>query len=131
MHFILFISVLLNATTRKDEQGNIIGVVGIGQDITARLAQEREYSKLIDTANAPIFGVDTLGRVTIWNKNAHKLVGYTSDEVMGQKLVEQFITPEHRARVQSVIDEALAGQETANFEFPLMTKAGIRLEGEY
>jgi hypothetical protein len=55
------IEVLLNATTRKDEQGNVIGVVGIGQDITARLAQEREYSKLIDTANAPIFGVDTLG----------------------------------------------------------------------
>ena len=56
-----------------------------------------------------------MGRVTIWNKNAHKLVGYTSEEVMGQKLVEQFITPEHRARVQSVIDEALAGKETANF----------------
>ena len=53
------IEVLLNATTRRDEQGNVIGVVGIGQDITARLAQEREYSKLIDTANAPIFGVDT------------------------------------------------------------------------
>jgi PAS domain S-box-containing protein len=46
------IEVLLNATTRRDEQGNIIGVVGIGQDITARLAQEREYSKLIDSANA-------------------------------------------------------------------------------
>src|SRR5210317_1414685 len=56
------IEVLLNATTRRDEQGNVIGVVGIGQDITARLAQEREYSKLIDTANAPIFGVDTEGR---------------------------------------------------------------------
>lgn len=31
------------------------GVVGIGQDITGRIAQEREYAKLIDTANAPIF----------------------------------------------------------------------------
>ena len=48
------IEILLNATTRRDEHGKIIGVVGIGQDITARLAQEREYSKLIDSANAPI-----------------------------------------------------------------------------
>eukprot|EP00956_Cyclotella_meneghiniana_P011801 scaffold16582_cov75-Cyclotella_meneghiniana.AAC.5 len=128
------LEVLLNATTRRDEQGSVIGVVGIGQDITARLAQEREYSKLIDTANAPIFGVDTTGRVNVWNQNAHKLVGYAPEEVMGQNLVEQFITPEHRARVQSVIDEALAGEETANFEesvqllFPLMTKTGVRLE---
>jgi PAS domain S-box-containing protein len=52
------LEVLLNATTRRDEQGSVIGVVGIGQDITGRLAQEREYTRLIDTANAPIFGVD-------------------------------------------------------------------------
>jgi len=28
------IEILLNATTRKDEHGKVIGVVGIGQDIT-------------------------------------------------------------------------------------------------
>ena len=39
--------------------GSRPGVVGIGQDITGRIAQEREYTRLIDTANAPIFGVDT------------------------------------------------------------------------
>ncbi len=32
----------------------------------SRLAQEREYARLIDTANAPIFGVDTQGRVNVW-----------------------------------------------------------------
>ena len=122
------LEVLLNATTRRDEQGNVIGVVGIGQDITGRIAQEREYSKLIDTANAPIFGVDTQGKVTVWNQCAIRLVGYSSEEVMGHSLVQEFITPEHRSRVQGVLDQALAGDETANFEFPLMTKAGVRLE---
>jgi len=78
------IEVLLNATTRRNEHGKVIGVVGIGQDITARLAQEREYSKLIDNANAPIFGVDTQGRVNVWNQCAMKLVGYSLDEVMGK-----------------------------------------------
>jgi len=122
------IEILLNATTRRDEQGNIIGVVGIGQDITARLAQEREYSKLIDTANAPIFGVDTDGRVNVWNQCARKLVGYTMDEVFGKNLVQEFITKEYRSAVKSVLDQALRGEETANFEFPLITKNGIRIE---
>ena len=54
---------LLNATTRRDESNHVIGVVGIGQDITARIAQEQEYSKLIDTANAPIFSADRDGLV--------------------------------------------------------------------
>ncbi len=43
----------------------MIGVVGICQDITDRLAQEREYSKLIDMANTPIFAVDTQGAVNV------------------------------------------------------------------
>ena len=90
------LDVLLNATTRRDEQGNIIGVVGIGQDITGRLAQEREYSRLIDTANAPIFGVDTLGRVNVWNKVRYlcvsSLEGWT--DFLGGYLPPEFLSPE-------------------------------------
>jgi PAS domain S-box-containing protein len=122
------IEVLLNATTRRNEQGNVIGVVGIGQDITGRIAQEQEYSKLIDSANAPIFGVDTNGCVNVWNICARKLVGYSTEEVMGQSLVQEFITKDYQASVQAVLDRALDGQETANFEFPLITKAGARIE---
>ena len=122
------LEVLLNATTRRDEQGNIIGVVGIGQDITGRLAQEREYTRLIDTANAPIFGVNTLGRVNVWNKCASRLIGYSADEVMGRSLVQEFITNDYQASVQAVLDQALAGDETDNFEFPLITKAGAHIE---
>jgi len=122
------LEVLLNATTRRDEQGSVIGVVGIGQDITGRLAQEREYTRLIDTANAPIFGVDTQGRVNVWNKCAMRLTGYPSEEVMGHSLVKEFIRKEHQAAVQDVIDQTLHGKETANFDFPLMTKGKVRLE---
>jgi hypothetical protein len=34
--------------TRRNEHDNVICVVGIGQDITAHLAHEREYSTLFD-----------------------------------------------------------------------------------
>ena len=119
------LEVLLNATTRRDAQNRVTGVVGIGQDITARIAQEQEYSRLIDTANAPIFGIDRNGLVNVWNRNASKLMGFAGEEVMGRNLVKDFITDDYKARVQDVFTKALEGRETANFEFPLVTKAGV------
>jgi hypothetical protein len=72
------IEVLLNAMTRRIEHRNVISVVGIGQDITARLAHEKEYSKLIDYAYAPIFGVNTQGGINVWNRCAGKILGIYS-----------------------------------------------------
>ncbi|RLN50702.1 hypothetical protein BBJ28_00022624, partial [Nothophytophthora sp. Chile5] len=122
------VEILLNATPRYNELGEIVGVVSIGQDITERIAQEQEYSRLIDTANAPIFGVDSEGRVNIWNKKAAEIMQYSTDEVLGENLVEKFITEDYRMAVDAVLAKALAGTETANFEFPLITKAGRRVE---
>ncbi|RLN98606.1 hypothetical protein BBJ28_00008324 [Nothophytophthora sp. Chile5] len=122
------VEILLNATPRYNELGEIVGVVSIGQDITERIAQEHEYSRLIDTANAPIFGVDSEGRVNIWNKKAVEIMQYSTDEVLGENLVEKFITEDYRMAVNAVLSKALAGTETANFEFPLITKAGRRVE---
>ncbi|DBA02322.1 TPA: hypothetical protein N0F65_006197 [Lagenidium giganteum] len=122
------VEILLNATPRYNELGNIVGVVGIGQDITERIAQEQEYTRLIDTANAPIFGVDEEGRVNIWNKKAAEITQYTPSDVMGENLVEKFITVDYREAVGYVMSKALNGIETANFEFPLITKAGRRVE---
>lgn len=90
--------------------------------------QEPHYSNLIDSANAPIFGVDSEGRVNVWNKCAMRIVGYTAEEVMGKNLVKEFITKDYQASVGTVIDRALLGDETANYEFPLMTKDGVRIE---
>merc|ERR1712023_247623 len=116
------LDVLLNATTRRDGLGNVIGVVGIGQDITERIAQEREYVNLINTANAPIFGIDVDGRVNIWNQRAAKITGFSEEEVMGRQLVEDFITEDYRASVSEVLDNALKGNESDNYQFPIVTK---------
>jgi PAS domain-containing protein len=115
------LDVLLNATTWRDAQGNIIGVVGIRQDITGRLAQEHEYTCRIDTANAPIFGVDMLGCINVWKKCTMRLIGYSAEEVMDHSLVQEFITNDYQASVQAVLDKALTGAETENFKFPLIT----------
>ena len=42
--------------------------------------------------------------------------------------MKEFITRDYQASVGMVIDRALRGDETANYEFPLMTKEGARIE---
>ena len=129
------VEVLLNATTRRDGTGKVVGVVGVGQDITERkqAEQDRErvandLTQLIDTANAPIFGIDAQGLVTEWNQTAERITGYSKGDVMGQPLVAEFITEDYREAVSEVFDNALNGTETDNFEFPLYTKDGERVE---
>lgn len=126
-------TVLLNATTRRDNKGNITGVVGVGQDITELnqvMAESKRIAddlvRLIETANAPIFGIDVEGKVTEWNAKASSLLGFTKQETMGKSLVANFITEEFKRSVNEVLTKALAGSETANFEFPLFTKNSER-----
>ena len=47
---------------------------------------------------------------------------------MGQRLVEQYIREEYRTSVKAVLDNALRGQSTDNFTFPLFKKDGERVE---
>ncbi|KAE9226396.1 hypothetical protein PF004_g11658 [Phytophthora fragariae] len=51
------VEIVLCLTPRFETIGSVMGVVAIGQDVTERNTKEMEYRKLIQTANAPIFGV--------------------------------------------------------------------------
>ena len=61
---------LVNATTRRDAESNVVGVVGVAQDVTEAVERDvavrsmaRELRQLVDTANAPIFGINSEGKV--------------------------------------------------------------------
>jgi PAS domain S-box-containing protein len=47
----------------------------------------KELTQLIDTANAPIFGVDIDGKVKEWNQKVEAITGISKDEISGHKLV--------------------------------------------
>ena len=128
------VMVLLNSSTRRDANGKITGVLGVGQDISEmdklRTVSEsiaKELRQFIETANAPIFGIDSKGLVNEWNQTSEKITGFKKDEVLGKNLVQTYITEDYRKSVKKVLDDALRGKETANYEFPLFTKNGERV----
>ena len=77
--------VLLNASSRRNADGKIEGVVGVGQDITSRKQVGDELAVvatdlrlLIDSANAPILGTDAAGRVNERNAPSSNTIGSVS-----------------------------------------------------
>ena len=121
---------LVNATTRRDAESNIVGVVGVAQDVTESSKNERaikamanELRQLVDTANAPIFGIDIDGNVNEWNDKTAEITGYSREEAFDKPLVSTFIVKNLRQSVQDVLDNALKGNETSNYELEFRTKS--------
>jgi PAS domain S-box-containing protein len=128
-------TVLWNVSSILGDNASPIATIAQGYDITElnkiRLEQESialDMTLLVDTANAPIFGIDAHGRINEWNKQSEQITGYTKAEVLGQELVANFITDDYKAPVGEVLNKALEGEETANYEFPLYTKSGERVD---
>jgi PAS domain S-box-containing protein len=84
----------------------------------------KELRQFIETANAPIFGIDDNGLVNEWNQTFETITGFKKVDVLGKDLVQTYITEDFREAVKQVLDNALKGKETANFEFPLFTNEG-------
>lgn len=51
-----------------------------------------ELRQLIDTANAPIFGIDIHGDVNEWNDKTAEITGYSKEEALGKSLGMLFLS---------------------------------------
>lgn len=76
-----------------DQDGRVCGVVGISRDITRQKENEhrlRDQAELIDKANEAIVVGDLENRITLWNRGAERLFGWTATEMLGKPVSEVF-----------------------------------------
>jgi len=69
-----------------------------------------------------IFVLFSQGDVNEWNDKTAEITGFTKEEAFDFPLVETFIVPSLRQSVQEVLDNALKGIETSNYELEFRTK---------
>ena len=80
------------ASELKDDSGEVLGLVGIGRDITARkaheeaLRQEKERFQLLveEVKDYAIFMLNPEGNIISWNKGAENIKGYSEQEILGR-----------------------------------------------
>jgi PAS domain S-box-containing protein len=122
---------LVNITPQHDMNNVVVGVVLIAQDVTEAVERDRavasialELRQLIETANAPIFGIDVHGKVNEWNTRMSTITGFAKEEAINIPLVESFIAPSMKEKVGEILDAALNGNETSNYEVEVPSKSG-------
>lgn len=79
------------AVALHDEMGRITGAIESIRDITDRhraetalRASEEQFRRIVETANEGVWVTDVTGRTTFVNRRMAEMLGYTSEELLGQ-----------------------------------------------
>ena len=103
----------LNASALRDEDGKVIGAIGILRDMR-ELDKALAYSdSLIKNAPDPVFVSDLEGRILQANDAVYELLGFRPDEVLEQSL-SHFISPEETREFLAALREVIERGVTRN-----------------
>ncbi|HEX6536843.1 MAG TPA: PAS domain S-box protein [Gemmatimonadaceae bacterium] len=101
----------------------------LATDVTGRMRAERELRQahemvttLLDAAPVAIVAIDMESRVTMWNRSAESLFGWTADEVLGAPL--PIIAEESREEFARLRRELILGRRTEAYETRRRRKDG-------
>lgn len=73
-------------TLLKDESGNTVGTLSSGEDVTERRQSQKEMKLLASIVKHipdAICSMDIKGNVTSWNEGAEQMLGYKTEEILG------------------------------------------------
>jgi len=121
----------MDSYTQQIEIGGKPATHSVYIDITERKQAEdelrlaKEYAEnLIETANAMVIVLDIDGNITVFNKAAEEITGYSRSELLNRNWFEVVVPKERFPEVWAEFERLLTGNFPKNLENPIITKSG-------
>lgn len=123
----LWIDIHFSTYTADDKTNLLVLVKDISKIKFAELAVQQkalELQNLIQTVKTPIFGLDTKGKISGWNRAAQKLSGYSKEEVVNKEFAELLFFEADRKDIKDIIAKAVLNFTVSEKELKIKTKEG-------
>jgi len=119
------VDILLRADAIKDDNGKIIGLVGIHTDITEKKKIEERYRNMIELFPDGIMTVNKKGVVTSCNPAFLKLTGFSKEEIVGKNVLRlPTITIKSKLMMAGKLKTLMKGDIPEPFDFEWKRKDG-------
>jgi two-component system cell cycle sensor histidine kinase/response regulator CckA len=124
------IDVCVTVSPIKDPDGRIIGASKVARDISRRkrtdeaLRYERDRAQqYLDTAGVILLALDMQGRITLANRYACNVLGWTAEELLGRDFIDVCVPAAIRSETRDKLREVHAGDDSV-VENPIVTRGG-------
>jgi PAS domain S-box-containing protein len=114
----------------RDDQGKIIGIVGVNRDITERKQMEEElreseerFRGIAERSLDVIFTTDREGRITYISPAVERVLGYKPEEVVGQP-IQNYLPESEIPKAFQALSDTLQGRVPKYLEFEVRRKDG-------
>ena len=119
-----------NNIVLRSSTGEVVGLAGIGEDVTERRQTEVMRARLaaiVESSDDAIIGKTLDGIITSWNAAARALFGYTADEALGRPIV-MLLPPDRLAEEVEILERLRRGERIRHFETVRRRKDGTLVD---
>lgn len=109
--------------------GRVVGMVGVVQDISSERRAEETRSRLaavVESSDDAIISMDLDGNITTWNSGAERTFGYSAAEAIS-KPITFLIPPERHGEEPAILERIKRGERIDHFETIRIRKDGARI----
>jgi PAS domain S-box-containing protein len=91
-----------------DVDGDAAGIAGVGRDLTERRERERQFRSLVEHSGDMVSIVDADGRIQYQSPAIESILGYDTQETVGDTIWE-YVHPDNHTTIRSTVEELRTG----------------------